>query len=346
MSSRLLHEFDYLPEGLLDCDASELYRYLPGPSLIHLEGRRESPLFVSVLLHGNEPVGWQAIQQLLRRYQNQQLPRSLSLFIGNISAAKQGMRRMDGQPDYNRIWDTGSSPEHAMTAEIVRIMQQRDPFASIDIHNNTGLNPHYGCVNRVDNQFFWLATYFSRTVVYFIRPTGVQSAAFAEFCPAVTVECGQPGQRHGVEHAAEFLEALLNLVELPDKPVPEHDMDVFHTVAIVKIPEQLNFGFSSADGTPQSTVSLQFVEDLDHLNFRELARGTVLATIQGDSSAVKLEVMDDNGQDRWQDYFTINDQQLSVAQAVMPSMLTLDKKVIRQDCLCYLMERMPLPNRR
>ncbi len=92
-------------------------------------------------------------------------------------------------------------------------------------------------------------------------------------------------------------------------------------------------------------VSLQFVEDLDHLNFRELASGTVLATIEGDSSAVKLEVMDENGQDRWQDYFAINDQQLSIAQAVMPSMLTLDKKVIRQDCLCYLMERMPLPEK-
>ena len=52
-------------------------------------------------------------------------------------------------------------------------------FASIDIHNNTGLNPHYGCVNRLDPPFLHLATLFSRIVVYFKRPLGVQSAAFA-----------------------------------------------------------------------------------------------------------------------------------------------------------------------
>jgi hypothetical protein len=27
----------------------------------------------------------------------------------------------------------------------------------------------------------------------------------------------------------------------------------------------------------------------------------------------------------------------------MPAMLTLDERIIRQDCLCYLMERYPLP---
>ncbi len=347
MTNHLLHEFDYLPEGLLSCDASELHQHLPGPSLIHLEGRRKAPLFVSVLLHGNEPVGWQAIQLLLQRYATQEMPRSLSLFVGNISAAKLGMRRLDGQPDYNRIWlkqnQTEQTEEHRMAANIVATMRERQPFASIDIHNNTGLNPHYACVNRVDNQFFWLATYFSRTVVYFIRPEGVQSAAFAELCPSVTVECGQPGQQHGVEHAAEFLDALLNLAELPDKPVPEHDIDIFHTVAIVKIPAQFEFGFAMPDELANSADHIQFVNDLDHMNFRELTPGTVLATVPEESDSVRLEVIDDNGDDRWQDYFKIDEQQLSVVQAVMPSMLTLDKKVIRQDCLCYLMERMPLP---
>jgi len=348
MVNNLLHEFDSLPDGLLNCDASELYQYLPGPSLIHLEGRRKAPLFVSVLLHGNEPVGWQAIQQLLNRYDGQQLPRSLSLFVGNITAAKHGMRRLDGQPDYNRVWSEPAlgelTDEHQMAAMIVSKMHERKPFASIDIHNNTGLNPHYACVNRVDNQFFWLATHFSRTVVYFILPKGVQSAAFAELCPAVTVECGQPGQQHGVEHAAEFLDALLNLAELPDRPVPDHDIDVFHTVAIVKVPEEIDFGFSALGADERTEGRIEFVKKLDHMNFRELTPGTILATVEEGSQPVRLEVIDDNGQDRWSDYFKIKDQQLSIAQPVMPSMLTLDEKVIRQDCLCYLMERMPLPS--
>ena len=228
--------------------------------------------------------------------------------------------------------------EHLMAEQIVTTMRARKPFASIDIHNNTGINPHYGCVNSIDNQFLWLATHFSRTVVYFIRPKGVQTGAFAEFCPAVTVECGQPGQRYGVEHAAEFLNALIHLAVLPDKPVPAHDIDVFHTVAIVKVPEAISFGFTAGE----SDCQIQFIHDLDHMNFRELSPRTILADLKDDSESIRLEVIDDDGQDRWDDFFEIRDEQLCTVQPVMPSMLTLDERVIRQDCLCYLMERMPL----
>jgi len=343
--TELLDILNELPGGLLDCEAQDLHRFLTGPTLIHLPGRNETPLFVSVLLHGNEPVGWQAVQMLLKKYQGKQLPRALSLFIGNVSAARDGLRRLDGQPDYNRIWcepDEGEmTDEHCMARDIVSIMADRGVFASIDIHNNTGLNPHYGCINKHEHAFMWLATQFSRTVVYFIRPKGVQTSAFAGLCPAVTVECGQPGQQYGVEHAAEFLNTVLHMNELPNRPVPEHDIDLFHTVAIVKVPEQLAFSFEAG-----SEAAICFIDDLDHMNFRELSAGTTLAMLNEHADGaqdVHFNVVDDDGNERWQDYFQISDGEIRTTQPVMPSMLTLDERVIRQDCLCYLMERMPLP---
>ena len=36
-------------------------------------------------------------------------------------------------------------------------MQARGLFASIDIHNNTGINPHYGVVNRLDHAVLHLS---------------------------------------------------------------------------------------------------------------------------------------------------------------------------------------------
>jgi len=45
-------------------------------------------------------------------------------------------------------------------------MRLRDVFASVDIHNNTGLNPHYGCVTALRHASLHLAAMFSRTVVY------------------------------------------------------------------------------------------------------------------------------------------------------------------------------------
>src|SRR5262249_32103782 len=151
---------------------------LSGPTLLHLNGRRTEPLFVSILLHGNEDVGLRAVQQLLTSAGAQMLPRALSIFIGNVQAARAGGRRLADQPDYNRVCPGAAHagpPEHALMRDVVAQMQARNVFASVDLHNNTGLNPHYACVARLDSPFVHVASLFSRTIVYFQRPRGVQS---------------------------------------------------------------------------------------------------------------------------------------------------------------------------
>ena len=40
--------------------------------------------------------------------------------------------------------------------------------------------------------------------------------------------------------------------------------------------------------------------------------------------------------------FKMQDNDILLQTAVMPSMITTDKTVIRQDCFCYLMERYSL----
>lgn len=334
----MLNIIDEIPDGLRSAEATELEALLGGPTLLHLPGRQAQPLFVSVLLHGNEDTGFYAIRKLLNNYQGRELPRALSVFFGNVAAAAQGRRRLDGQPDYNRIWpgtDRPGCPEQAMLREVVAEMERRGLFAAIDVHNNTGLNPHYACVNRIDHRYFHLATLFSRTLVYFTRPRGVASLAFAPLCPAVTVECGRPGQTHGVDHAMEFIEAALHLSEVPVHPVAPHDIDLFHTVAIVKVPETIDFGFGRRDAT------LDFLADIDHLNFRELGEGVELARVNGTADEL-LEVRDERGRNVWREYFRVDDGRLLLRRPVMPSMFTLDERIVRQDCLCYLMERYEL----
>ncbi len=329
----MLTEITSIPDGLLELPATKLYKRLDGPTLIHLPGRHPEPLFVSVLLHGNEDTGWEAMRQLLKKYEGRELPRALSLFIGNTAAAKEGVRRLEGQLDYNRIWIGKGSEEQGMAQQILETMRQRQVFASIDIHNNTGLNPHYACINVQDHRFLHLALLFSRTVVYFIKPDAVQSMAFSALCPAVTVECGKVGQQHSTGHALEFVEAALHLDHFPDHKVAAQDYDLFHTVATVKVPEGVSFGFAS------SGEDLLFSPDLDHLNFRELPTGTLLAQIN--RNGARLEAWDEEGRDVAERFFSNDNDSLKTCLPVMPSMLTLNKEVIRQDCLCYLMERLP-----
>lgn len=336
----MLTELETIPAGLIEADATELYRVLPGPTLLHLPGRRERPLYLSVLLHGNETTGLLAVQRLLAESAGRELPRALSLFIGNVEAARHGLRRLDGQPDYNRIWRGGPAAEHRLAQQVLDAMRARRPFAAIDIHNNTGLNPHYACVNRLDWDFLRLARLFARTIVYFLRPNAVSSMAFADLCPAVTVECGQPGQAHGIEHVHEFIDAALNLAELPCEALPDTDLDLFHTVATVTIPESVHFGFEGHGD--QRTVDLHLIPQLDHLNFRELPIGTPLARVARPEFGF-LQAWDEQGREQTDRYFALRDGELTTTRTLMPSMFTLDERVIRQDCLGYLMERYPVP---
>lgn len=329
----MLTELDHLPEGILALPATRLHEKLAGPTLIHLQGRHRQPLFVSVLLHGNEDTGWQAMQQLLLDYQGRELPRSLSILIGNVSAARLGVRRLQGQPDYNRVWCDGDTPEHQAMARVVAAMEQRQVFASIDVHNNTGLNPHYGCINVLDHRFLHLATLFDRTVVYFLQPDSVQSRAFSRLCPAVTVECGKVGQALGTAHARQFIEAVLHLDHFPEHKVAPHDYELFHTVATVKVPETIDFTFG------QGPRPLVFSANLDALNFRELPPGTFWGDVT--TAEPVIEARGEKGEALTGRYFEVVDGQLRNRLPVMPSMLTLDSAVIRQDCLCYLMERLP-----
>ena len=332
----LLSETETLPGGLLDTPAGGLEDMLGGPTLIHLPGRRPEPLFVTVLAHGNETTGLAAVQSLLRKYHGQQLPRALSVFISNVAAARHEQRILDGQLDYNRVWPGTAHPdvpETRMMQQVVDSMRARRAFASIDVHNNTGINPHYACINRIDNRFLHLASQFSRTVVYFIRPLGVQSMAMSHVCPAVTLECGKPTHEYGMAHARDYLDACLHLQEIPDHPVASHDIDLFHTVAVVKIPDAVSFSFRD------EAVDLRLVGNIDHLNFRELPAGTRLGWLR-EGVEVALDVRDDNDHQVRDRFFSIREGALVAARPFMPSMFTLDERIIRQDCLGYLMERL------
>lgn len=333
-----LNETDELPVSLLDTDARGLHDALGGPTLFHLQGRRDPALFVSVLMHGNETSGWDAVREVLRGYltpDGYDLPRSLSLFVGNTAAAAEGVRHLPDQPDYNRVWPgcgTKGTPEHELMRDVMSRMADREIFASIDVHNNTGVNPHYACVNVLEHQSLHLASLFGRTVVYFVRPRGVASMAMAALGPSVTLECGKVGQQHGVDHASDYLRACLQLSEIPSDPVPAHDIDLYHTVAIVRVADGHSFGFGD------DRHAINFPVHLDTMNFRELPIGTLIAEC-GPGLAYPLEVRDEQDQRVADRYFAMEEDRLVTRVPVMPSMLTCDPEVIRQDCLCYLMER-------
>lgn len=327
----MLTVLDRLPQGILTLSSRELHRVLPGPTLIHMPGRIAEPLFVSVLIHGNEESGWEAIKKLLINYTGNELPRSLSLFIGNVEAARYGKRFLAGQQDYNRVWKKGDSDEHRMMRQILQEMQRRHVFMSIDLHNTSGRNPHYACINKTESPFPELASMFSNIVVYFRKPDSVQSMAFSGICPAVTIECGPSGETSGINRACDFINRCLCLDSLQYIASGSEKLNVYHTVAIVKIPSDHDFGFDERD------CMINLDHNFERFNFHELPAGTVIGHV-ADGVDRPFDVRDESGREVSDDYFSIDSHDIQVKKDVVPAMITLNREIIRQDCLCYLME--------
>ena len=289
-----------------------------------------------MLQHGNEVTGWEAVRRLLKsHYQHDELPRSLLLFIGNVQAAKHRLRRLDEQPDFNRCWPGGNLVDSEHVKLFRRIhdpILEFQPIACIDIHNNTGLNPHYAAVNRIRSDYLRLASLFSPKVVYFTMPPGTLSHSLSEFIPSVTLECGMAGEIHGTDHTLAYLETCLHLETISRSRVDADAVHLFHMVATVNVSDKVLFGFGRVP------VDLALREDLDQFNFQELPAGTSFGSINN-GMLRPLIATDGDGDDVTDRYFSFERGQVETAREIMPSMLTLDRRVIQQDCLCYLMDR-------
>ena len=333
----MIKQLNNLPIGILDLTADQLYTKIDNHTLIHLEGKIERPIFISILQHGDEHTGWDALKDFLKNHKHQ-LPRSMTILFGNIQAARFNVRQLDNQPDFNRSWPSILNHDYpiakAMT-EITDIMRKRNPFASVDLHNNSGRNPHYSGINCLDIEFLNLASLFSDTMIYFTTPLGIQSGAFAEFCPSVTVECGLSGASDGHEQTHTFLELLFDQYNLKKVPgILEHEK-VYKVKATVKIKPEINISFQQED------VDFTLVEDLDVLNFKLMSEGETFGKLSQkmvDNKTMPFVVTDYNNQEITDQYFRIEGNKVVCANTFVPSMITQNIKAIRLDCLCYIMQ--------
>jgi hypothetical protein len=328
-----LNILNEIPKEFLNIDVREIHELLGGPTLFHLKGKRKDPLFLSTLLHANETTSFFMLQKLIKKYEGQELPRDLIIFVGNTFAAEEGMRHLPGQADFNRIWEPGDSPENQLAIDVINYAKSQNLFASIDVHNNTGKNPHYGCINVMEPSFLSLASYFGEHTVFFTEPHNVQSMAFSKFCTSITIECGLPAEPKGIQSSFEFVDKMFNLdtlVSNPEKEVPV----VFHTMARLKVNHEARVDF---DDNSESEADLSFVSNLDSRNFEIVHKNSHM----GYAKDLKLIwIVNNDGKDITDQFLKVENGELITTRVFIPSMFTKDVYVMKEDCLGYIMEHM------
>ena len=324
-----LERLDYLPEELASIGPREIMSVFRAPTLISVPGARQAqPLFLSTLLHGNETTSFYVLQALARRYRTQAPPRPMLIFVGNVEATAAGVRFLPGQPDFNRIWKADGEA-HALAEEVADEARAAGVFASIDIHNNTGDNPHYGCVASLRPADLHLAAMFAPIGVLYQIPDTTQSVAFSRLCPALTVECGRSGDAAGIERAINLVEGALALEHLPERAPPKDALRMYHTVGRVVIDPDCSFSFGPSD------ADLILPPDLEAHNFVELEQGALWAEFRG--ARLPLRVVDEHNDDLTAKFLQVRGQRAMLTHAMTPAMVTQNEIAIRQDCLCYLM---------
>ncbi len=297
-----------LPASLAELPAMALAEALGGPTLFDLRKGGEPPLFISVLVHGNEVSGWDAVRRLAPRL----AAASVLLFVGNVQAARAGKRALPGRVDFNRVWEGGDTPEAAVASAVVAIAAKAAPYLAIDIHNNTGDNPPYAVICRVDRQTLAVARGFSGQALLATQPRGFQTRRFARFCTAATIEVGTPGDPASTDRATAFLADLLAGGMPGEAAAP---LTLFETVARVTLADDAVIN-----------------PDMQRFNFQSAPAGAALTRAGG------LAARTADGRAVGEDYFVTRDGATVLRQATTIAMYTGDADIARQDCLCYFLK--------
>jgi len=216
-----------------------------------------------------------------------------------------------------------------MMRRITEIAHGLPLFAAIDLHNNTGKNPHYACISDPHGRNQNLAAMFNRIAMVF-RHKGVSTLAFDGICPAATLECGLPGNPAGIEHACRVIEELLTLDRLAGEAPPREQLHLVESHLDVHIQRNVSYAFDAA-----ADVDLRFERDIEERNFTLQDPQQVFAHTRVERP---LQVLDDDNHDVTDQVLRIEQGRIYFNQTLMPAMITRDKLVIQQDCLCHLLQ--------
>jgi hypothetical protein len=347
MQRRMYHRFDGYDElkPLLEGSDGEILGAFEGlPALIRIPaatpaGNRRAR-FVSCLLHGNEPSGFQAMVEVLRR--GERFPFDLWVLIGNVRAATEdglyGHRHLDDQEDFNRVWGIAdpATDMQRCGAEILAELREADLEAAVDIHNNSGRNPFYAILTELSPAGQQLASLCADAVLLWRLRADTLMEALAPRCPAVSVECGAP-HRDGTTFASRVVHRFLTAegfdgVDGAGVPVDATGDGMLETRDRVTVcPDvDLAFGTGLADG-----YDLVVAPDLDRYNFGLLPAGETIGYVTP-GTPMPLCATDMDGNDVADQLFRITDDgRVVVVDDVVPLMMTTTVLQTRRDCLFY-----------
>ena len=307
---------------------------LSRPVAIEIPGKDTSRCrVVSVLIHGNEPSGFFAVYEFIKK--EVQPVTNLSIVISSIRAAKVppvfSHRVVPGEFDLNRRF--GVLDCHNRVTELARhiteYIRSLCPEVIIDLHNTSGNGPAFSVSISDHPVIRQVATLFSEQMI--VTQLNVGSLMEQNFnCPVVTVECG--GAEDPVAHRCA-LDGLLKFSQLSLRTEQsELPMKVYMHPVRVKAVEGVSLTYERQEN---SDFDLTLLFDIEKFNNNVLPIGASIGWV-GRELADCLTAIDDFGYQVVHNFFAVKDNQIIAKQALQIFMATARRDIALSDCLFYV----------
>lgn len=323
----MLKILNKLPEKLYDSAPDELEKLFESPVLIHLNGENSNPILFSCLMHGNETTGFLALQRILNKYRNKSLPRSVSIFIGNIKAASKGLRQLPDEGDFNRIWKEDNPLAMEMWNEIERLQ----PEAVIDLHNNSGNNPLYCVLVNKQSEALNLGRLFCDNILIFPQIQGTFEYFWHDKYPSITLEAGIPEDKNNIEIVFNYIDSLLNIQSIKNHKFDDSSekLKIYKHLGTLRIPAECTVGYTGENS--DFTIN----QNLDENNLKTVEAETIFFK---SPSNITPYFTDPYGKDIFDEYFLLKNGEIITKKRMIPTMITTNLRIVKSDCLCYMME--------
>jgi len=288
--------FDIIPTEI-DASPEDFLKFLGGPAIINAGPETEENVFISCLMHGNEPSGYFAIHKILQKIKvRHHLKKKVHFAFMNVCAALEdemfSHRFLDDETDMNRIWsetkDPGNSPAQKKTIKFMMdFIRNAEPELIVDLHNTTGSNPVFAITNTLEKEAIEAAAVASDIVwAHSGRDTLIKWSK--DICPSIGVECGKNIDPQSDENAVKVLrDLLIHFGALEGDVKPHQNIRLLYEAEPIKVNTH---DIYVADENTGNDVVL--ITQIEGFNTVQLNPGTKLGWVNKndiiDNSAVEI----------------------------------------------------------
>jgi len=323
--------FQNFPKEFQNLSWAQLIEKLEKPTLFRIQGKNSTKsLIISCLMHGNETSGYKAVVKELNKLKF--YPYDIYFLIANIEAAKREgkfiHRDWEKPQGINRIWN--KTDHYPLAKELLEFLKKTNPFACIDLHNNNGKNPAYA-ISRPQKEPLRLASFLTRKILISTKEIGTFSQAIVNFCPALTIECGQVNTDQADQFAETALQKFLNLSpQFPETEEPE----IYHESCQVDVKKKINFCFGNSNN-PQFDLILR--DDVEEFNFKLFKQDDWLGFVN--LNEMPLECLDQENNNLTEEFFYLKEGKLLVKKDISLAMALKSVTIAKISNLFFIVKR-------